>query len=58
MTTARFSTLRTQPIRRQLRAAGITTGCAPDRFCTDEFVTRAQMAAFLERALADNWPHF
>jgi DNA-binding beta-propeller fold protein YncE len=40
-----------------LRAAGITTGCAPDRFCTDDFVTRAQMAAFLERALADDWPH-
>jgi S-layer family protein len=37
--------------------AEITTGCAPDRFCTDDFVTRAQMAAFLERALADDWLH-
>lgn len=35
-----------------LVAAGITTGCAADRFCPDEPVTRGQMAAFLERALA------
>jgi len=39
-----------------LKAAGITTGCAHDRFCTDDYVTRAQMAAFLERALGDDWP--
>jgi hypothetical protein len=32
--------------------AGITGGCAPDRFCRDGLVTRAQMAAFLVRALA------
>jgi S-layer homology domain len=38
-----------------LREAGITTGCASDRFCPDDFVTRGQMAAFLERALADEW---
>jgi S-layer homology domain len=32
--------------------AGITGGCAPHLFCRDESVTRAQMAAFLVRALA------
>ncbi|HEV8699502.1 MAG TPA: S-layer homology domain-containing protein [Candidatus Limnocylindrales bacterium] len=31
--------------------AGITGGCAPRRFCRDEPVSRAQMAAFLVRAL-------
>jgi hypothetical protein len=31
--------------------AGITGGCAPRRFCRDETVSRAQMAAFLVRAL-------
>lgn len=30
---------------------GITAGCAPDRYCPDEPVTRGQMAAFLVRAL-------
>lgn len=34
-----------------LAAAGITSGCAPDRFCPDDHVTRGQMAAFLVRAL-------
>jgi hypothetical protein len=31
--------------------AGITGGCAPRRFCRDAPVSRAQMAAFLVRAL-------
>ena len=31
-------------------AAGITSGCAPDRYCPTAFVTRGQMAAFLQRA--------
>ncbi len=38
----------------RLAAAGITRGCNPpanDRFCPDAKVTRAQMAAFLVRAL-------
>ncbi len=37
-----------------LFAAGITRGCTPDgsSFCPDDFVTRGQMAAFLNRALA------
>ncbi len=38
----------------RLRAAGITTGCNPptnDEFCPDRKVTRAEMAAFLARAL-------
>src|SRR5690606_4339530 len=37
-----------------LAAAGITRGCNPpanDRFCPDDYVTRAQMAAFLRRAV-------
>ena len=33
-----------------LAAAGITGGCAPDRYCPTSPVTRAQMAAFLHRA--------
>lgn len=39
-----------------LAAAGITKGCNPpdnDRFCPGGTVTRAQMASFLVRALAD-----
>lgn len=35
----------------RLFAAGITTGCAPDRYCGDRSVTRAEMATFLVRAL-------
>jgi Lysyl oxidase/S-layer homology domain len=35
----------------RLAAAGITGGCATDRYCPNEPVTRAQMAAFLVRAL-------
>ncbi|MCY4494334.1 MAG: S-layer homology domain-containing protein, partial [Acidimicrobiaceae bacterium] len=34
----------------RLRHAGITTGCAADKFCADQPVTRGQMAAFLYRA--------
>jgi hypothetical protein len=34
----------------RLRAAGITAGCAPGRFCPTGLVTRAQMAKFLSRA--------
>ena len=34
-----------------LRAAGVTTGCAPGKFCPKSFVTREQMAGFLHRAL-------
>lgn len=29
--------------------AGITRGCDGDSFCPDDYVTRAQMAAFLRR---------
>ena len=32
--------------------AGVTTGCAPSRYCPADAVTREQMAAFLRRALA------
>lgn len=38
----------------RLASAGITSGCNPprnDRYCPDDAVTRAQMAAFLVRAL-------
>lgn len=34
-----------------LAAAGITSGCGDGTFCPDDAVTRAQMAAFLVRAL-------
>ena len=34
-----------------IRAAGITLGCAPERFCPNRPVTRAEMAAFLIRAV-------
>jgi hypothetical protein len=30
--------------------AGITKGCAPDRFCPQSLVTRAEMASFMARA--------
>lgn len=33
-----------------LAEQGITTGCAPFRFCPNDNVTRAQMALFLDRA--------
>ena len=39
-----------------LAQSGITSGCAPGRFCPDAPLTRAQLAVFLERALrASNW---
>ncbi|OGP75872.1 MAG: hypothetical protein A2V86_05710 [Deltaproteobacteria bacterium RBG_16_49_23] len=34
-----------------LAASGITTGCAVGQYCPDQPVTRAQMAAFIARAL-------
>jgi SpoIID/LytB domain protein len=34
-----------------LDALGITSGCTANGFCPDQFVTRAEMAAFLVRAL-------
>jgi hypothetical protein len=34
-----------------LIARGITLGCAADRFCPEDAVTRAQMASFLVRTL-------
>jgi hypothetical protein len=35
----------------RLAEAGITTGCAKNRFCPDSIVKRGQMATFLARAL-------
>jgi thermitase len=35
-----------------LTESGITTGCAADRFCPTQAVTREQMASFLVRALS------
>jgi hypothetical protein len=35
-----------------LQASGITSGCTPTQFCPERAVTRAEMAAFLIRALA------
>jgi hypothetical protein len=43
----------------RLGAAGATRGCNPpanDRFCPDRHVTRAEMAAFLTRALGHDDP--
>lgn len=34
-----------------MREAGITSGCAADRYCPDKTLTRAEMAVFLVRAL-------
>lgn len=34
-----------------LAAAGITAGCSSDRYCPYGYVSRAQMASFLQRAL-------
>jgi hypothetical protein len=35
----------------RMAAAGITTGCAPDRYCGGQNIPRAQMAAMLSRGL-------
>jgi spore germination protein YaaH len=37
----------------RLAEAGIASGCAANRFCPTQVVTREQMAAFLHRALGD-----
>ncbi len=34
-----------------IAAAGITTGCAPGQYCATSLVSRAEMAAFLERGI-------
>jgi zinc D-Ala-D-Ala carboxypeptidase len=39
----------------RLAAAGITGGCAPDRFCPRGLVTREQMASFIARAAGLPW---
>jgi hypothetical protein len=40
-----------------LKASGITGGCGNGNFCPDSPLTRAQMAAFLSKALGLNWPN-
>lgn len=40
-----------------LVASGITSGCAAGQYCPDAPVTRAQMAAFLARALGLHFPN-
>ncbi len=45
----------------RIRAAGIVSGCAVDRFCPDALVTRAQLATMLARAFdlpTSNTDHF
>ena len=37
----------------RIAAAGITTGCDPNKFCPTAIVNRGQMMAFLHRALGD-----
>ncbi len=38
-----------------LNAAGISVGCAPDRFCPGAPVTRGQLAVLMARALGLHW---
>jgi hypothetical protein len=40
----------------RLAAAGLTSGCAPQRYCPTDRVTRAQMASFLVRAMGTSFP--
>ena len=49
-----------EPNIEAIAAAGITQGCADDRYCPAKAVTRAEMAAFLLRAIgeADNSPSY
>jgi len=58
--TATFDDVKTfediYPYVEALNAAGITLGCAPDRFCPDAVVTRGQLAVFMARALGLHWP--
>lgn len=39
-----------------LVASGITSGCSADRFCPHNYVSRAQMASFLQRAMGLKTP--
>lgn len=39
-----------EPDIARIAAAGVTHGCAPERFCPNAVVTRGEMAAFLVRA--------
>lgn len=43
--------LAAEPAIMALVAAGVTSGCAEDRFCPYSYVSRAQMASFLQRAM-------
>ena len=38
-----------------LAASGITAGCGSNNFCPNEYLTRAQMAVFLAKALGLHW---
>lgn len=38
-----------------LKASGVTSGCSPTTYCPGQAVTRAEMAAFLARALGLHW---
>lgn len=54
VTTSDFFTDDESPIHEsninRLAAAGITGGCAANRYCPNDYVTREQMASFLARA--------
>jgi hypothetical protein len=41
-----------------LAASGITGGCGGGNYCPNSFLTRAQMAVFLAKALGLHWPAF
>ncbi|GAB1594592.1 S-layer homology domain-containing protein [Lysobacter claricitrinus] len=42
----------------QLAKSGVTAGCGGGNYCPDSAVTRAQMAAFLTRALGLQWDYY
>ena len=42
-----------EPNINRVAKAGITVGCAPNKYCPSSIVTRGQMAAFLHRAMGD-----
>ncbi len=42
-----------EPAINRLRAANVTGGCTPTTYCPQASTTRAQMAAFLHRAMGD-----
>lgn len=51
-----FDDVAARDVVNSLADAGVVHGCAPRRFCTDQPLTRAQLASLLVRALPDLTP--